>query len=122
MTSASGFFWLASRPAIAAEWSSAGGIVHLGSAGTWWAATDRRFWPQDPQTVRELEALVGRGPFGDRRQELVFIGMDLDKAELRARLQAALLTDDEQGAGMGAWAALPDPWPSWSAHDQALPG
>ena len=52
-------------------------------------------------------------PFGDRRQELVLIGVDLDAAALAARLDACLLDDAEMAAGTQAWADYADPFPAW---------
>jgi hypothetical protein len=50
-------------------------------------------------------------PWGDRRQELVFIGIGLDPAALTERLDAALLDVDKFAPK--SWASLPDPFPSW---------
>jgi len=116
-----GFFWLATRPALAAEWSSAGGILHLGAAGAWWAAVPDYDWPDHPE-ARAMIADNWEEPWGDRRQELVFIGTDLDPEALTAELDACLLTDAELEGGFDAWRALPDPWPSWTpaeAHSHA---
>jgi G3E family GTPase len=105
-----GLFWLASRPDLAGEWSTAGGIVHVGPAGAWWAALPPDEWPTDPEAIAEIAARVHGGPWGDRRQELVFIGTDLDEAALSARLDACLLTDAEL---QRPWDELCDPWPRW---------
>lgn len=51
--------------------------------------------------------------YGDRRQEIVIIGIDLDRAALEARLDACLLTADELAHGWVAWQSLPDPFPAW---------
>jgi G3E family GTPase len=109
-----GFFWLATRPAIAAEWSSAGGILHLGAAGAWWAAVAREEWPDHPDAAATIDG-NWEEPWGDRRQELVFIGADLDRDAIVAELDACLLTDDELAGGFARWASLADPWPAWGA-------
>ena len=52
-------------------------------------------------------------PWGDRRQELVIIGLSVNEAALRARLDACLVTEDELAAGPEALASLRDPFPEW---------
>jgi G3E family GTPase len=116
-----GFFWIATRPAIAGEWSTAGGVIHVGPAGAWWAAVPPEQWPTDPDSIADIAARLHSGPWGDRRQELVFIGTDLDEPALTARLDACLLNDVELAAGPEAWGALEDPWPSWHG-DASLVG
>lgn len=76
-----GFFWLATRPNFAGSWSQAGGIARYGQAGLFWFAVPREEWPEDPEYVSAIEAQWVE-PYGDRRQELVFIGQGLDKGEL----------------------------------------
>ncbi|WP_110670357.1 zinc metallochaperone GTPase ZigA [Salinicola halophilus] len=107
-----GFFWLASRPEFAGQWSQAGGIAHHGFAGLFWRAVPEASWPQDPD-YREAILEKWQEPFGDMRQELVFIGQGLDAADLRARLDACLLSEDETARGKAYWATLPDPFPPW---------
>jgi G3E family GTPase len=114
-----GFFWLASRSAIAGEWSTAGGVTHVGPAGAWWAAVPADAWPTDPEAIAEIGARVMQSPWGDRRQEIVFIGTELDRNAITAELDACLLTDEELALGMDAWARLPDPWPVWYEHAYA---
>ena len=57
-----------------------------------------------------------RDPFGDRRQEIVIIGQDLDEAALRARLDACLIDPLEMRLGPIGWAQLPDPFPAWETE------
>ncbi len=110
-----GFFWLASRPDAAGEWSQAGGIARHGPAGIWWAAAPREHWPQDPQQRASIEAEF-EGEYGDRRQEIVFIGQNLDPDMTREILDSCLLNDDELATGPGAWKTLEDPFPRWFAE------
>jgi hypothetical protein len=49
-------------------------------------------------------------PYGDRRQEIVLIGMGMDKEALTAFLDTALLTDEEMQVGPSAWQSLFDPF------------
>jgi G3E family GTPase len=116
-----GYFWLASRMDIAGSWGQAGGVMRHGGAGAWWAAVDEAEWPDEEEARADImDKLHDNGapaPWGDRRQELVFIGTDLDEAALVAQLDACLLTDAEMAAGPDAWAALPDPFPAWAFDD-----
>ncbi|WP_295541520.1 zinc metallochaperone GTPase ZigA [uncultured Pseudacidovorax sp.] len=107
-----GFFWLASRPTFAGSWSQAGAVARHGPAGYWWAAIPREHWPTDPEAVAAIEKNWAP-EVGDARQELVLIGMGMDEAALRARLDACLLTDAEMALGPQAWLDLADPFPAW---------
>lgn len=83
-----------------------------GPAGHWWRFVPRERWPQDDDS---LQAILRKWDeaVGDCRQELVFIGQNIDFAQLRAELDACLLDDQEMAAGPQAWARLPDPFGSW---------
>ena len=107
-----GFFWLASRHAMAGSWSQAGGIMHHAAAGRWWADVPTQQWPDDPLILKEIKQDWAE-PFGDRRQELVFIGQQLDEPTLRAELDACLLTDVELAEGPEVWQHYPDAFPVW---------
>ena len=107
-----GFFWLATRPQFAGQWSQAGGIAHYGFAGMFWKAVPESRWPEDPD-YRAAILDKWQEPFGDMRQELVFIGQNLDEARIRQALDACLLDEEELLAGKEAWQALPDPFPAW---------
>ncbi len=107
-----GWFWLASRADFAGSWSQAGGVCRHGAAGLWWSAVDESEWPDDTG-YRASIAAKQTGEWGDRRQELVFIGMDMDEAEIRAKLDACCLTDAEMALGRAGWVNLPDPFPVW---------
>ena len=107
-----GYFWLATRGEVVGNWSQAGAICRHGPSGFWWAAVDERDWPDD-ERIRIRARWHGR--YGDRRQELVFIGIDMDEDAIRERLSACLLSDAEFAAGPDAWAGYDDPFPAWSA-------
>lgn len=107
-----GFFWLASRPQIAAQWSQAGGIAQYGAAGMFWKAIPEEHWPDDEESRRYIME-KWREPFGDMRQELVFIGQGLQQEEVIRRLDECLLNDDEFLAGQSLWQRMPDPFPEW---------
>jgi G3E family GTPase len=111
-----GFFWLASRMDMTGLWSQAGGSASCEGAGMWYAALPKDEWPEDEEARAQIQN-DWQEPWGDRRQELVFIGTELDEAALRARLDAALLTKKELDAGLKGWRKLPDPLPAWSDEE-----
>ncbi len=110
---AKGFFWLATRHSWVGEWQLAGRMGRHQGAGFWWAAIEEQRWPEDPEWRRMIRGLWAE-PTGDRRQEIVFIGIGMEEAALRAELDATLLTDEEWRGGPRAHARLPDPFPPWS--------
>ena len=110
---AKGHFWIATRPAWVAEFSLAGALSSASPLGMWWAAVPRDRWPDDPRMQAEMREHWAE-PWGDRRQELVFIGAGMDEAAIRRALDAALV----QGAREpGDALALPDPFPRWGRGD-----
>lgn len=113
-----GFFWLASRPEAVGEWSQAGGIVRHGPAGIWWADTPREHWPNDPEQHKFIKAEFV-GEYGDRRQEIVFIGQNLEPNNTRQTLDSCLLTDAEMAMGKEAWRLFDDPFPQWFEESAA---
>ncbi len=84
-----GFCWIASRPTIAAIWSQAGPNLVIEPA-QYWTSTE-----------------VTPG------QEIVFIGVRIDRDRINGLLDSALLTDDEVAAGERTWLRFPDPLPAW---------
>ncbi|RYC39774.1 zinc metallochaperone GTPase ZigA [Pectobacterium zantedeschiae] len=109
-----GYFWLASRPEYAGSWSQAGGVARQGLAGSWWVSVPKEKWPTDSESLDYIRSLWVDG-VGDARQELVFIGIDMDEHMLRTRLESALLTDKEMAEGLAAWFGYPDPIEPWFA-------
>lgn len=107
---AKGHFWIASRPDWAVEFSLAGAISTVTPLGGWWASVPRERWPTHPEALAELKH-VWQEPWGDRRQELVFIGSGMDQRALTAGLDAALVK--ARDFAPEAWATLPDPFPQW---------
>ena len=107
-----GHFWLASKPEFAGLWSQAGALAKLDRAGLWWASVPEERRPEGEEFETYLKS-VWSEETGDARQELVFIGSDMRESEVRAVLDACLLTDAEMALGPVEWKALPDPFPTW---------
>lgn len=114
---AKGHFWIATRPDWVAEFSLAGALSSVNPLGTWWASIPKERWPEDEQAQAYMRA-NWQEPWGDRRQEIVFIGSGIDWPELRSRLDACLLPD----AFADSIATLPklaDPFPVWRRAEAA---
>ena len=107
-----GFFWLATRPEFAGQWSQAGGIAHYGFAGMFWMSVPRKDWPTDEEYLESIKKQWVE-PFGDMRQELVFIGQGLDKERMINDLNNCLLSESEMLKGKSYWKSLSDPFPAW---------
>lgn len=108
-----GYFWLATRPDYAGQWNQAGGIARYGYAGMFWKAVPKNKWPHDKDYLKSILE-KWEEPDGDRRQELVFIGQNLDQQGICQWLDECLLNDTELEAGDDYWLTLKDPFPAWS--------
>lgn len=104
-----GFFWLASSMNWIGGWSQAGGACQYELAGTWWATCPERDWPES-SGVRDKIRSHFQEPYGDRRQEIVLIGIDMDIEGLRSKLDGALVTDEEFAGGPSVWKGYQDPF------------
>lgn len=107
-----GYFWLASRPEFAGQWNQAGGIARYGFAGMFWKTIPKKDWPNDEEYLASIKEKWVE-PFGDMRQELVFIGQKLDQDGMTQALDQCLLSEEELLNGKEYWATLNDPFPSW---------
>ena len=107
-----GYFWLATRPEFAGQWSQAGGIARYGFSGMFWKAVPKDSWPTEPEYLASIESQWVE-QFGDMRQELVFIGQNLNRAAFSQALDDCLLTETEVLRGRNYWETLADPFPAW---------
>ena len=107
---AKGHFWLATRPDWAAEFSLAGAMSSVTPLGRWWAGLPPDRLPAHPEAQAEI-ARHWAEPWGDRRQEIVFIGAAMDPEAICAALNAALHPAQDYTPEL--WARLPDPFPQW---------
>jgi G3E family GTPase len=107
---AKGHFWIATRPNWVAEFSLAGAMSSVTPLGGWWISVPRERWPKDKDAVAKvMDRWIE--PWGDRRQEIVFIGAEMDREGIEAILDAALVPEWEFLPEV--WAGLPDPFPAW---------
>ena len=113
---AKGHFWIASRPDWVAEFSLAGAISSISPLGRWWAGVPRKHWPTVTEGL-DAVARLWQDPWGDRRQEIVFIGAGMNPAAITGALDAALVAGDDFTPE--SWAKLPDPFPAWGARGAA---
>ena len=74
--------------------------------------TPESHWPEEAES---RAAILGKcqGEFGDCRQELVFIGQNIDFEQLRSELDSCLLSDEEWALGVESWLSLADPFGLW---------
>ncbi|UWM79104.1 GTP-binding protein (plasmid) [Rhizobium sp. WSM4643] len=112
---AKGHFWLATRPDEIGLLSIAGTQCRIDTKGFWWASVPKAQWPRYPQ----FHQLINRHwdeVWGDRRQELVFIGAGFDEDAIRTALDDCL-TGEAAGFNPQTAAGLRDPFPAWQhAH------
>ena len=108
-----GYFWLASRPNYAGQWNQAGGIASYGYAGMFWKSVPKDDWPTDDESISEIKSQWNE-PYGDMRQELVFIGQEIDSRSMLKALNECLLSDDDVLKGEDYWKTLNDPFPVWA--------
>ena len=114
---AKGHFWIATQPDLALEFSLAGVLSSVQPLGPWWAAVPKEHWPEN-ESVKAYMTDRWQEPWGDRRQEIVFIGAGINWPLLKARLDAALVPED-QAAGPESLPELPDPFPLWRRVEAA---
>jgi G3E family GTPase len=100
-----GFFWIATRPEVCYQWAQAGRHRGFEASSVWWAR-----WPsgERPKSVAETH---WDAHFGDRAQEIVFIGIGMDEATIRRRLDACLVDEALGASGPRSWSLLDDPFP-----------
>ena len=113
---AKGHFWIATRPDWVAEFSLAGALSSVNPLGTWWASVPIERWPSEEHAQAYLAA-HWQEPWGDRRQEIVFIGSGIDWPELRSRLDSCLVPKN-LASSPDTLPDMPDPFPLWQQAQQ----
>ena len=114
---AKGHFWIATRHGWVAEFSLAGTRTSIQPLGTWWASVPEERWPTHDR-ARAYMAEHWQAPWGDRRQELVFIGAGIDWPALKASLDSCLVPE-HLAPDPETLPDLPDPFPLWRRAEEA---
>lgn len=117
MVRSKGFFWLATRPEFAGMWSQAGSSCRYEAGGFWWSAIPKEEWPEDEDMKKDILKAFD-GYFGDRRQEIVIIGIKMNKEELIEKFNSCLLTDQEMALGQDGWNSFDDPFVKWDLVEE----
>lgn len=115
-----GLFWINSRPGEALSWGQAGGSLRADSAGAWWASmpfSERTMFGSFIENQTQIEQ-DWHAFYGDRKNELVFIGQDMDKEGITAALESCLATDEEIET-MDWKQGYEDSWPIPRMHAMA---
>jgi G3E family GTPase len=108
---AKGLFWLATRFEEAGDLSLAGTQLQLRAAGWWWGIVDESEWPES--ITQQAKEKNWHAPYFDHRQELVFIGIGMNKNKIIDGLNDCLLSDEEWKLGVVGWRTLNDPFGEW---------
>ncbi|MCC9310584.1 GTP-binding protein [Kitasatospora sp. RB6PN24] len=118
VTRSRGHLWLANRPGTVVTWRSAGRHLELRAAGDWLEDGAAEHWRHASPTRRTLASWYWDDYYGERRNEIVFTGADLDPVRLHAILNAVQLADHELALGPDCWRDLPDPLLGGPGQDQ----
>ncbi|MEO9515858.1 MAG: GTP-binding protein [Paracoccaceae bacterium] len=114
---AKGHFWISTRPEWVAEFSLAGALSSVNPLGTWWASVPKERRPEHDSARAYMDA-HWQEPWGDRRQEIVFIGAGIDWTSLKARLDGCLVPA-VAAIGPDNLPDFPDPFPVWRRVEEA---
>lgn len=114
---AKGHFWISTRPDWVAEFSLAGSLSSVKPLGTWWASVPKERHPTNESAQAYMQA-HWQEPWGDRRQEIVFIGAGIDWPGLKARLDACLVPA-VAALGPDTLPEYDDPFPIWRRNEDA---
>ena len=114
-----GFAWLATRPDWMMHLSLASSSCSLRPSGRWLAGLSREDWDLTADELAAIESDWDES-YGDRRQELVVIGTDLDRALVETRLADCQLMEAELAGGQDPWTGFADPFPLFEPRAQDL--
>ena len=120
-----GFFWVEADHRIAYEWAQAGGVSDVKPAGYWWAAMPVESWGH-PEDSRPDKSPNWHSTYGDRSQQIVFIGQGMEEEALKDALNSCLMDIDELDSIPEDWFELKNPFPELNLEEpeeeeQSLP-
>lgn len=112
-----GFVWMATASGRQGILSFAGKLFKLTAGAPWWASVDKASWP--PGLSEAIDPLWHE-PYGDRQNELVVIGRNMNADIVKDILNSCLLTDQEfySPDGNASWASFEDPYAEIWAEDE----
>lgn len=114
---AKGYVWLASRPEWVISYSRAGNKATIEPVGQWWAHAPESRRPKPGTPERKALDERWQAPYGDRINELVFIGRHLRRDDVEEALKRCKLNFTETRKGMAHWRTMNDPLPQWMRSD-----
>jgi G3E family GTPase len=117
---AKGYTWLASRPHWVVNFSRAGNVATHEPIGQWWASVPIERWPVKGTSARQGIEKNWREPYGDRINEVVFIGTHMDRSAIEKAWKDMHLNFTETRKGMKGWGTLKDPFPSWDRTEELV--
>jgi len=97
-----GFVWLSNSHPQMFYWALAGKHFELKQYASWWQCVPREEWPTEPKELMTINKDFD-GEFGDHRQELVFIGVKMDRAAITKLLDECLLSEQEMSSYRQHW-------------------
>ena len=114
---AKGFFWISSRPNFVGEVSQAGAFVRHQGIGKWWAAVNEEQWPDDKSFRLNINKIWAKG-YGDRRQEIVFIGLknEMNESLIKNKLDGFLIKN--YSINLANTLRYKDPFPEWFSNKE----
>jgi G3E family GTPase len=114
---AKGSIWLATRTDFAGSIALASRSCIIDPGGRWLSSIPESEWDLTPEEKEDV--LKDWDPkWGDRCQEMVIIGQNLDHASTIQDLESCLLNADEMQSGVASWMDLADPFPEWMIEDK----
>jgi G3E family GTPase len=112
-----GFCWIAGRDSHTAGWESAGQLFSLVPMSPWYATKPEDEWDTEGDDDHAAIRAKFEGEHGDRRQEIVFIGINLQEGKITETLNSCLLSDEEMRSHTNSCEGrYLDTLPPWTFH------